>query len=829
MAYRRRIYNVSDINPAKTEGNFGLENKDKEFLEFLKDLRKFERDYEKGLADNFKLKKVATKDLIKSGVNKQFHYDTKVKKSRADMDAKICQMGKYFLSKDVPFYHRYSATGNILENISDEEFEKKYEKQVEEELKIQGLSFGKDKERKKKKGKLKTDNFPAISISDFKRISISFAGTALIILVIFGALSFSGKGLGLKGKVMGESREGYGKLSSAIEGIKNQDFQSSTLDFESAYQSFSRVSRDLDSIGGTLVGFTKFVPVASKLSSGKNMAEAGKHIALAGKSLNSLMENFYSLKNPLDADNSDNISLLALFQSTEENLKAIKKELEETEKNLNDVKLDDLPNDKEGEFIALRNKLPDVIQGIDSFLNNSYIFTDLLGGNGPRKYLFLFQNNQEMRATGGFIGSYGILDINDGRIRKFFIDGIFNPDGQLKDKIVPPKPIQKMSAAWSLHDSNWFPNFPTSAEKAILFFEKTGGPTADGVITLTPDVMEKLLEITGPIEMPEYEVTIDANNFVEKTQYEVEFGYDKEENQPKKIISDLAPIVIDKISNSKDLKSISRVLGVLSSGLREKHILLYSRNKDIESIISTQGWGGAILNTSRDYVSVINTNINGYKTDGVIEESIEHLAQIQEDGSIIDTLTVVRMHNGGNTEYDWLNKVNADYMRVYVPLGSKLLEVEGQTREFNNPPIDYDALGFKRDGDVKKEEEDMIINEDTGTRTYEESGKTVFANWVYVSPEESVTIKYKYLLPFKVSLDDLNEPAVSYSLLAQKQSGSEKSKFNAAVTYPSGYNLEWKYPSDLDNSSGNLKFDTDLKTDKFIGAVFLSRTNLAPK
>ncbi|HBR71803.1 MAG TPA: hypothetical protein DEA27_03310, partial [Candidatus Moranbacteria bacterium] len=32
-----------------------------------------------------------------------------------------------------------------------------------------------------------------------------------------------------------------------------------------------------------------------------------------------------------------------------------------------------------------------------------------------------------MRATGGFIGTYGLLDISNGHVRDFFIDGIFNP------------------------------------------------------------------------------------------------------------------------------------------------------------------------------------------------------------------------------------------------------------------------------------------------------------------------------------------------------------------------------------------------------------------
>jgi hypothetical protein len=179
------------------------------------------------------------------------------------------------------------------------------------------------------------------------------------------------------------------------------------------------------------------------------------------------------------------------------------------------------------------------------------------------------------------------LDIaGDGRIRNFFVDGIFNPDGQLTDKIIPPKPIQKISAAWSLHDSNWFPHFPLSAQKAISFYEKTGGPTVDGVVTLTPTVMQKLMKVTGPIYMEEYDVELTSENFIKKIQYEVEEDYDKEDNRPKKILSDLAPIVLDRLLSSGDPETISETIKILGEALNEKHILIYSSNEELQQIIS---------------------------------------------------------------------------------------------------------------------------------------------------------------------------------------------------------------------------------------------------
>ncbi len=698
--------------------------------------------------------------------------------------AQICRLNRFFQSDELPILREVELSEELLKKIRPFQHVGEYYNYDKDEIKNIGEHF------KFFDLFLPLKYFLSFDFGKIKKSIYLFSFIAVSILIILIAVPFFQKGLGVKERVLGVSTEGYQDLENAAENIKGQNFEVSSSDFKKAYEKFSEISKNLDQLGGGISGAVRYIPYISKFSSARFAVEAGKHMALAGESLNEAARTLSSLKNPIAEKSDDKISLLDIFRATEENLKTAKIELAAVRENMEKINIDDLPEDKRVKFMEVKEKLPEIARLTESFLANSDIFIDLLGGNGPRKYLFLFQNNQEMRATGGFIGSYGLLDINSGRVRKFFVDGIFNPDGQLKDKIVPPKPVQKMSAAWSLHDSNWWPDFPTSARKAILFYEKTGGPTADGIIAITPVVMEKLLKITGPVEMEEYGVTLDADNFIEKTQYEVEADYDKSENNPKKILADLAVIVLDRVFNTKDFDTVLKISGVISEGLSQKHILLYSENKDLQKIISEKKWSGEILNTSKDYLNVINTNINGYKTDGIISENIEHTAEIQNDGSIIDTLTITRKHNGGGSAYSWWNKVNADYMRVYAPLGSKLLEVSGQTREFDEPPLDYDALGFKRDPDLQKEEESMTIDEEAGTRIYNDSGKTVFANWTYVSPRETVAVKYKYLLPFRIFYEP-NKSFDSYSLLAQKQAGSAGSEFSSKVEYPRNYNIEW--------------------------------------
>lgn len=662
-------------------------------------------------------------------------------------------------------------------------------------------------------------------LSDRRKIFPTFAIVGLSVVFLIFAVNIFAKGMSLKKTSLIGGQEAYAQLSSAKDSLASHDFDKASFEFNAAYNQFNQISGQIDDLGQVIVDVSKYVPFTSQLSSGAHLVQAGKDISQIGLDISSTLQVLDKIKNPLNTENGQSVSFLDIFQETNKNLKEISSLTQDLEDNLDNVNIDDIPQNQRAKFVALKQNLPQINQFLAGFNNDSQLFSDILGGNGPRKYLFLFQNNQEMRATGGFIGSYGVLDIANGRVSNFFIDGIFDPDGQLKEKVIPPVPIQKISAAWSLHDSNWFPDFPVSAEKACWFYEKTGGPTVDGVITMTPTVMQKLLEITGPIDMPAYNLTVDKDNFVAQVQNQVENNYDKEENQPKKILADLAPIILDRIFNTKDVSSAAKVMDVLIDSLNEKQILLYSKNYDIEKIISDRGWSGEVLNAPKDYISVINTNINGYKTDGVIDETISHEAQIQDDGSIIDTLTVTRHHNGGQTPYDFWNKVNADYMRVYVPQGSKLISVSGETQEFDSPPLDYQALGFKQDPQVAMEENNMQVDDSSGTRIYDDAGKTVFANWTYVSPQETMEIKYTYLLPFKIDINQKDKPSDSYSLLVQKQSGSIGSKFSEDITYPGDYNAIWKYPNDkttaddLSDGQKEIRMDDVLSTDKFVGVA----------
>lgn len=636
----------------------------------------------------------------------------------------------------------------------------------------------------------------------------------LIYLTIFG-MSLAGQGLLAKENILSSALQAYKSMLAAKGSVSELNFSAAGVDFSTAYQNFLNADQELNKMGRGIIYVLEKLPGGSVVGSGAALVDAGENFAKAGQSF-SQIAGLFLVEDLGDYFSANGPSLTQKIAQAQAEIARAQEALASAAGSLQQVNAADLPADLAPQVAALKEKMAPVLEAASQLKNWSQVFLSALGHERAKKYLLVFQNNSEARATGGFIGTYGVADLDEGRLKNLFIDGIFDLDGQLYDKIAPPRPIQKISTAWSTHDANWFTDWPTSAKKIMSFYEKAGGQTADGVISLTPTVVERLLALTGPISLPQYGVTLDQNNFLDVTQYKVEVDYDKQLNEPKKILADFAPLFLDRLWQVWPEKG-REIMAVLSGALAEKHILFYFSDPALEKAFAEQGWTGEILPTAKDYLSVINTNINGYKTDKVVEQAISHAASVQSDGSIIDTVRVTRTHRGGASQYDWYNKVNADYLRVYVPLGSKLLSAKGQTLEAYSAPIDYQAQGFKNDADVQAQEQGMRIDPNSGTQIFEESGKTVFGNWVFVSPGETVEVVYQYLLPFKI---DLGRDSESYSLLAQKQAGSAASAFESALRLPASAKITWQYPADLRLGDGGIKFSGQLSTDKFYGAVF---------
>ncbi|EKD22817.1 MAG: hypothetical protein ACD_83C00258G0001, partial [uncultured bacterium] len=365
----------------------------------------------------------------------------------------------------------------------------------------------------------------------------------------------------------------------------------------------------------------------------------------------------------------------------------------------------------------------------------------------------------------------------------------------------------------------------TSAEKVRWFYEKSSGPTTDGVIALNASLVPKILEIVGPIAAPKYGKLLTAENFITETQNTVEFGYDKAENKPKQILADIAPTLLEKMFSLKG-EDLVKMISVLKSGLNEKDIQLYFHNEALQEKFTSYNWTGAIKDTSRDYLSIINANIRGYKTDAVIEQTYSLNSVIAENSEITNTLKITRTHNGDPSD-PLSGKSNVNYVRIYTPEGSQIISATGFS---DIPSISFEPIEdyWTEDADLTRIQGKVWIEPNSKTQINNEFGKTVFGNWIQTDPGETSEVVITYKLPFRFKFNESNglldflskkTNSTFHSLYIQKQSGTQNTTFQVAMHLPENRKISWTYPSNLDLDIDTLNYKTNLQKDNLIAFV----------
>jgi len=645
-----------------------------------------------------------------------------------------------------------------------------------------------------------------------------FAALAIIFILPFKAYSAYYNLKNTQNDLIFTGTEAFSHLTLGKDALQNGDLTAATNELQQSLSIFTKAQNELNSINPVWRSLLSVMPVVGeKVKNGERLMLAGSNLTLAGLPLVYLFNN-------QDAE----ISL----EKIKTTLNEIIPRIEQTNQYLMAIDPNFIPEDKRDNFQKVRQTiflLSADLKKMDSLIKN---LDGILGANETKTYLIIFQNNNELRPTGGFMGSFAELKIKDGKIVKLDIpgEGSYKLAGNLKVAVLPPAPIQFLKRKWEFQDSNWFADFPTSAKKISWFYEKSGGPTVDGVIALDTQVLTDLLTLGGSFELPQYQASLTAENAISKIQQEVEIDYDKVKNQPKQIISDLAPLLLNKFLTDKTL--LLPLLTSLNKNLTQRHIQFYLTDKTLEQNIIAQGWGGEVKNNQEgDFLMVVNSNVGADKTDGVITQTVDQKTRILEDGSIINTVTVNRTHKGATLD-SYTDLQNKDYIRFFVPLGSELLSAQGF--EWPNESLfKVPEKWYKIDEDLEKISKTQIIDSASGTVITKESSKTVFGNWILTKPGETSSVTITYRLPFQLTPPQKAEwqdwlqkifkekqDLLSYSLLIQKQAGTIANSFTQQTIWPESWQLLWTNPDNVSWENNISTYKTDLQEDRFLGLIF---------
>ena len=510
--------------------------------------------------------------------------------------------------------------------------------------------------------------------------------------------------------------------------------------------------------------------------------------AKAGHDASRSVEPFESLWEVIRPDTPSQLDV-EVFDQAKLEIGAAKNSLQRAIADFKYVDISVFPESVQPKLIEYQSYLTTADKSLDLAIPLLGAIPDVLGSTSSKKYLILFQNSNEIRPTGGFIGSYGILDFENGKIKNLTIDDVYNPDGQIDLRnidVEPPAPIKEFLGEEKLHirNANWNPDFGKSANTIEDLYFRVTGDKVDGVIGIDLNFVESLLKVTGPIFLTAYNEEITAENLYERAEFHSEFNYENGSDQKRSFLTILGGKLLEKIF-ALPREKLPFMLTEIGAALEQKSLLIYFSNSPINVLLDEKNWNGKLVEMENDYVYVVNANVGGTKANYYIKNHYNYTVTSQtRDGVLRGILRMEYKHEGKDNA--WPGGPYTNYVRVLTQEGSKLTGAQIKKSGTEEP---VDIL------------EKVLVSS--------EGKYTVFGTDIKVNPGETAFLTFTYDLPAGLSL---SKEVKNYNLYWQKQPGTSGDTFNVMFDVPFGMeidNMSTVFTKELDFVQAKGELDKD--------------------
>ncbi len=621
------------------------------------------------------------------------------------------------------------------------------------------------------------------------RRATAFFFIALLLLVgLKTALSAPEKIAVIKAHLLQRLTPTIGAALDGATALSNGQFAEAHDTFTSVHRNFDELTSSFGRLGTFTATIARSLPIVG--------AEVGSSVALVdvGKDVSSAAAAF--------SEGAAELPALLGGRSLPEGGRVLREALRNTKAHLAHaaagfatVDVHALPASLQAPLQTFGQELNAVVAVTDTLPERVDLVMTLLGHTRTMRYLVAFENNAELRPAGGFFGSFALMDLDRGKIVRLEIPGggTYDLRAGLPFHLRSPEPLQKLRAQWEFQDTNWFPDWPTSAQTMITFYEKSGGPTVDGAIAITTSFFEDLLGVVGPVDVPERGGQITAENAFLSLQSEVESTSARATKKPKTVLGLVAPRILERLFSTKR-DAFPQVLSFLERAVEARHLQIYVKDQALRAGIEQAGLGGQMReNPHGDYLSMVSANIGGGKSDRVIQDAADLTLTVSAAGTLQQTLRFRRTH-AGRPGAPFVGVTNISYLRFYVPAGSVLLSAKGFTpslalmKKSAHEEDQAEPVPLQDDLRVQERAGAGSIDPVSRTRITSEFGKTVFGNWLVVDPGNTAEVELTYQLPFTVPPGDALAP---YTLLVQKQAGKVGDTISFHVVLPSNGSILW--------------------------------------
>lgn len=290
-----------------------------------------------------------------------------------------------------------------------------------------------------------------------------------------------------------------------------------------------------------------------------------------------------------------------------------------------------------------KRQLNDVTGALNDAADASKLAPAMLGGDGPRNYLLMIQNNAEARASGGIPGALAVLTLDKGKLT-LGAQSSASAIGAMTPTLpvdIEQQQIYSTRLGKFMQDVNLTPDFPSAASTAQAMWERNTGQRVNGVISIDPVALGYILEATGPIKVTKPEVLALANgglptelsgkNVVPTLLSDV---YAKIE-QPKLqdvYFAGVAQEIFAALSNGKaDARALANGI---SRGTAEGRVLLWSASADEQSVLAKYPFSGSIVGPSISpaQFGVYFNDGTGAKMDYYVKRTVQLFRRCTDDG-----------------------------------------------------------------------------------------------------------------------------------------------------------------------------------------------------
>jgi hypothetical protein len=436
-------------------------------------------------------------------------------------------------------------------------------------------------------------------------------------------------------------------------------------DFAVAKVQFTLAAQIVD--GNALLRRLEILPGVGGLARSRHTAVDG--IAAMGIAISDAGQQLADLDSqlikPSTSGGQEGRTLLTVLDQTQNGLVMVRTNLQLAQKAAAQVDVGVLPGGQQAAFVNARSTIASALAGLDEFQRLVPILTEILGGNGARTLLIEQVNPAELRPGGGFIGTFSVLRADHGTLTLIRSGNAYEladprPAMGQPGYVAPPGPLREFlpNTSWSFVDSNFFADFPSNALAAENFAQPVLGIHIDGVIAMDYYTVAKLLGLTGPLQVPGYGLTIDANNFVSEI-----VQLDLDVTAHKTILNAIAGPLMNRLSTLPPTTwpTLISALNDLAAG---RHLQAYFNNDTVQKEIDQFGWSGTLNPIgAKDYMMEVESNLGGTKANYFV---VRHFTvELTRNGSVLHHKVTIDLQDNMPFSYR-PNEFYRAYLRLYV-------------------------------------------------------------------------------------------------------------------------------------------------------------------